>query len=506
MLTPIFTFIIIWFLVLKKTIDDQKEKSENIPTLNQLYILLFIAVSEYLSQFQVPGGCLFRVQDKETRITYFLYSSGGSKAAYAIAGIVYDWTERLVFYSLNILIIKTCIVGTPVPEIVDLGIVFFYTLYDMTKILINFHTFSYLFDKKTTLQKFGGLLSFLLYIIEIIPVSISLAFFDSENLGVISRLSFIRSGINLLVPLIPEGSPWVDEKRKTNIAIHGDLLTNALIMTAHLVFALLLVIFIDSRASRIRQKSQAKEERVVGEDLRNLQELKNEERYLETKVPKVSVSGLEKAYPNKFIAASNINFGVEDRQLFTLLGPNGAGKTSVLEVLSGIIPRTQGYVLYENEPMDVYNNKRLSFCLQKNYLWECLTFREHLEIVGRWRGLDEQSLNQLIQEIDVSLQLDKNLNIKANKLSGGNKRKLNTVLALMAAPHIYILDEPTAGMDPVSRRYFWNIMKGWKESSKCSIILTTHTANEAEVVIADEGTFRQSGHHAERRDDPNQHH
>jgi ABC-type multidrug transport system ATPase subunit len=151
-------------------------------------------------------------------------------------------------------------------------------------------------------------------------------------------------------------------------------------------------------------------------------------------------------------SATNISFGVEAGNLFTLLGPNGAGKTSVLEVLAGIEPRTDGVAIFEGEHMEKYNNKSLSFCLQKNYLWEHLTFREHLEIVGRWRGLASSDLKHLIKDLDMALQLDKNLDIKANLLSGGNKRKLNTVLALMAAPHIYILDEPTAGMDPMSRR------------------------------------------------------
>lgn len=450
-LTPLFVIVVVWFLILKKLIDGIKDEQTK-PTAEQLYILLFIAATEYLSLYQVPGGCLFRIQDRETRITYFLYSSGGSKAAYALAGITYDWIERLVLGLFNLLVIKAMITGSPVPRSVDLAVIFFFSMYDMTKILFNFHCFSYLFDKRETILKFGGLLSFLLYMIEFIPVSISLVFFKSESLGSISRGSFIRSGINLMATLIPDGSATVDDLKRTNIAIHGGLAVNAGVMAVHLLLALALVLFIDSRSSRKKRKPQAKDERVVGDDLRDLDEIRREERYLESSLAKVHVSGLEKVYPNKFIAAYNVSFGVEDKQLFTLLGPNGAGKTSVLEVLSGIIPRTQGFISFEGEPIDQYNNKHLSFCLQKNYLWEYLSFREHLQIVGKWRGLGDEALGQLIQEIDISLQLDKNLDIKASKLSGGNKRKLNTVLALMAAPHIYILDEPTAGMDPISRR------------------------------------------------------
>ena len=125
--------------------------------------------------------------------------------------------------------------------------------------------------------------------------------------------------------------------------------------------------------------------------------------------------------------------------------------------------------------------KNLCFCLQKNYLWEYLTFEEHVKIIGSWRGIDDKAISELLSDVDKGLDIGKNLRIKAVHLSGGNQRKLNTVLALLSAPKIYILDEPTAGMDPKSRRYFWNVLKTYKERSNCSVILTTHTANEAEV-------------------------
>ena len=91
---------------------------------------------------------------------------------------------------------------------------------------------------------------------------------------------------------------------------------------------------------------------------------------------------------------------------------------------------------------------------------------------------------ELLRYLSEALELDKNVHIKATDLSGGNKRKLNSFLALLSSPKLFILDEPTAGMDPVSRRVFWNVLKNWRDSSDCSILLTTHTANEAEVRAA----------------------
>jgi ABC-type multidrug transport system ATPase subunit len=124
----------------------------------------------------------------------------------------------------------------------------------------------------------------------------------------------------------------------------------------------------------------------------------------------------------------------------------------LLDVLCGITDRTNGNIIYEGDPIDSYRMKNLSFCLQKNYLWEYLTFEEHIRIVGEWRGLDPETITQLLSEIDSGLDVGKNMRINALHLSGGNQRKLNTILALLSAPKIFILDEPTAGMDPKSRR------------------------------------------------------
>jgi ABC-type multidrug transport system ATPase subunit len=121
--------------------------------------------------------------------------------------------------------------------------------------------------------------------------------------------------------------------------------------------------------------------------------------------------------------------------------------------------------------------------LQDNFLWEHLTFREHIEVLAYWRGMSKTLTDSLMDNLSKGLDIGKNMDIKAIDLSGGNKRKLNTFLALMSSPKVFILDEPTAGMDPSSRRFFWNVLKTWKQSSDCAIMLTTHTANEAEVIF-----------------------
>lgn len=453
-MTPIFICVVFWFLMVKQLYDSPNEKrSEYLPSYNQMYVFMFFSISEYLAMQQIPLACIFRIQDRENRITHFMYSSQGSKAAYALAGILVDAIERFAVFLIVGSAFKLIILGSPFLSLAQLEIISLYLIYDMTKILLNFHSISYLFDKRQSLINLSAILSSLLYSLEFGISSSTFIFFKNKNLLPLGRLSFIRSGFNLLILLFPEGNSHYDKLRTENIQMYGGFWPNFATMLIHLMVAIGIVLFIDSRAGRIKKKTQKKDPRVVeGPDFRNLEEIKFEENKLNQVLPVISVQGIEKVYPNKFLAAHNISFGVEEGTLFTLLGPNGAGKTSVLEVLGGIENRTDGLAIYEGVHMDTYNNKNLSFCLQKNYLWEYLTFRQHLEIIGRWRGINSSELQNFITDIDIALQLDKNLDIQAIFLSGGNKRKLNTVLALMAVPHIYILDEPTAGMDPASRR------------------------------------------------------
>lgn len=454
-MTPLIFCLVLWFLVIKNIFDNPDLNNESRPTHGQLHVILFFGIMEYLSLQQVPAGCIYRVQDKESKISDLMYSSQGSRAAYALAGITFDWMERVIIFSPLLILMKLFILGNPVPELVDFQVGFCFSIYDLTKVLINFHTVSYFFDKKELVIKLSGLFSALLYSVQASIAMSTFGNFEEQSTAnkIVARLSFIRTSFNMLFPLIPSGNPKIEKMKEVNEHHYGGPLNNFLLMLAHLTFAILLVLFIDSRSNKIKQVNQKKKLPFTSEvdDIKNKEELQAEEEATSKLSSKVTVHKLEKAYP-KCYGAYNVSFAIENKQIFTILGPNGAGKSSTLEVLSGVSNRTEGKITYEKQSIEDYNNKNLSFCLQKNYLWEYLTFREHLEIVGRWRGIDEMALHDLIQEIDRALQLEKSLDIKAGELSLGNKRKLNTVLALMASPQILILDEPTEGMDPLSRR------------------------------------------------------
>lgn len=416
--------------------------------------MLFFLIMEFLSLQQVPAGCIYRVGDTEARMAQFLYSSGGSKAAYALAGITLDWLERLILFTPIVLLMKFFVLGTLMPTWTDLALTFCFSVYDMTKIIFNFHTVSYLFDHKESVIKFSGLFSGLLYSFQMSGSMVSLSNYDSQatEMSFISRTSYVRSGFNMLLPLIPDGNPWFDKIKAKNQELYGGPWKNLGIMMIHMTLAVLLVLFIDSRANRIKKENPKKNPKTeTCKELKDQQELKNEQAFAGSGTATISVNSIEKTH-NKNIAVSDITFAVEQKQMFVLVGPNGAGKTSILEVLAGVSPRSNGEIKYERTSIEEYNNKHLSFCLQKNILWDHLTFRDHVELIGRWRGIPDSTLQQLIQELDIALQLDKSLDTKAVYLSAGNKRKLNVVLGLLSAPKVFVLDEPTAGMDPVAKR------------------------------------------------------
>lgn len=443
-------------------------------------VLLFIASVEQLTLGQPFHASLVRIQEHESRMFAFLASCSGSRFAWILAHNIYEFIMRLAGNFLLFTVCKICILQTPLLNLTDLAIVAIYTLYIQVYSLQYRQTLTYFFERTLAFQTYSSVLSLPVFFVVNILFGLSIAFVD-QPLQLINWTVPLKIMINAVGPLMPEGTSWLQTFLKRNTAAQGGCLKNLLIMLIHLAISLWFVTWLDRKKTLQKRKKQEGEPHNFEEvNLKNFIELEKEKAEVSSAKSPLRVYDLQKTYPDKYIAAQNINMHVPKGQVLTLLGPNGAGKTSVLDVLCYLQPRTDGEFMMEDDLADSYQNRALTFCLQKNFLWEKLTFREHLEIFAAWRGLDESELESLITELSSAIDIGKNLDIRAEDLSGGNKRKLNTVLAVLGSPRIYILDEPTAGVDPVSRRYFWNLLKGWKENSQCTMILTTHTANEAE--------------------------
>ena len=146
--------------------------------------------------------------------------------------------------------------------------------------------------------------------------------------------------------------------------------------------------------------------------------------------------------------------------------------------MSGSIPLTNGKIYLEDSSYGK-TNKNLGIVFQDNVIYKHLSIREHLEIFGRIRGLDEQVLQESIDFFCDNLQLKEMLPNRAGDLSGGQKRKLCIAMSLLGNPPIIMMDEPTAGVDVQARQLIWKSISNLKNST---CIITTHALEEAEAV------------------------
>ena len=183
-------------------------------------------------------------------------------------------------------------------------------------------------------------------------------------------------------------------------------------------------------------------------------------------------------------AVVDVTFGVRNHECFGLLGPNGAGKSTTLNTITSTIPQTTGTICFNGIETHLARLGEISmgYCPQKDILWKELTLREHIEFFLNIRGYTaEEAKEYATQYINVA-GLEEHQNKRTEKLSGGTKRKLSLIIAICNYPKQILLDEPTAGMDPSTRRLIWNIIKKTKSVNDSALILTTHSMEEAEYL------------------------
>uniref|UniRef100_A0A669EM12 ATP-binding cassette, sub-family A (ABC1), member 4a n=1 Tax=Oreochromis niloticus TaxID=8128 RepID=A0A669EM12_ORENI len=171
-------------------------------------------------------------------------------------------------------------------------------------------------------------------------------------------------------------------------------------------------------------------------------------------------------------------------QCFGLLGVNGAGKTTTFKMLTGDINVTSGeasvagYSILTNI-LDVHQN--MGYCPQFDAIDELLTGREHLHLYARLRGVPESEISRVAEWAIQKLGLSEYAGHSAGTYSGGNRRKLSTAIAMIGCPALVLLDEPTTGMDPLSRRFLWNSIMSVIQDKR-AVVLTSHSMEECEAL------------------------
>ncbi len=194
----------------------------------------------------------------------------------------------------------------------------------------------------------------------------------------------------------------------------------------------------------------------------------------------IKINNLTKKYKEK-LAVDNLNLEIKTGELFSLLGTNGAGKTTTIKMISTLILPTSGTINING--LDIIKDREkikriINISPQETAIAPNLTVLENLYFMA---GIYEiKKAKEKINELIKLFKLEEVLNQKAKTLSGGYQRKLSIAISLINDPEILFLDEPTLGLDVISRRELWHIIENLK--GKITIILTTHYMEEAEIL------------------------
>ncbi|AKA71788.1 ABC transporter ATP-binding protein [Clostridium scatologenes] len=196
----------------------------------------------------------------------------------------------------------------------------------------------------------------------------------------------------------------------------------------------------------------------------------------------ISIKGLTKKFGN-FTAVDNLSFDIPKGKIFGFLGPNGSGKSTTIRMICGVLSPTlgEGKVLGYDLIKDTEKIKQnIGYMSQKFSLYEDLTVEENLEFYGKIYMLPKKLLEERKQELIIMANLKGKEKSLAGTLSGGWKQRLALGCSLIHNPKLLILDEPTAGVDPVSRREFWHTITELVKDG-ITVLVTTHYMDEASI-------------------------
>jgi lipooligosaccharide transport system ATP-binding protein len=213
----------------------------------------------------------------------------------------------------------------------------------------------------------------------------------------------------------------------------------------------------------------------------------------------IEARGVTKSFDD-VVALQGCDLEVLEGECLGLLGPNGAGKSTFIGCLYGVVDRTGGELsVFGLDPANDARaiKARIGIVPQENALDEALTVFENMQLYARFVGLAQKTAKERINELLTHMALEHKRDATIRSLSGGMKRRLAFVRALLVDPELLILDEPTTGLDPTVRHLIWERVIGYRDDGK-TVLVTTHYMHEAEVlcnriVILDNGRVISMG-------------
>lgn len=213
----------------------------------------------------------------------------------------------------------------------------------------------------------------------------------------------------------------------------------------------------------------------------------------------IEIKNLNKSF-GEVKAVSNLSFNVKKGELFAFLGVNGAGKSTTISILCGSLKKDGGSVLVCGKEAGKQNAAiagKLGVVFQNSVLDKALSVKDNLESRAALYGMSKKQFKKRLFELSKLLDFENILSRPVGKLSGGQRRRIDVARALLHEPEILILDEPTTGLDPQTRKLLWDVVKALREKNNMTVFLTTHYMEEAAdadyVVILDSGKIAAEG-------------
>ena len=213
----------------------------------------------------------------------------------------------------------------------------------------------------------------------------------------------------------------------------------------------------------------------------------------------IKIEELSKSF-GEVKAVDNLSFKVKEGELFAFLGINGAGKSTTINIMCGQLKKDSGKIEIAGSDLDKNTDeikRSLGVVFQNSALDSPLTVYENLRSRAALYGILGEDFTKRLSEISKLLDLEPLMKRTLGKLSGGQKRRIDIARALLHKPKILILDEPTTGLDPQTRKTIWNVISSLRKSDNMTVFLTTHYMEEAAeadyVVILDSGRVAAEG-------------
>lgn len=213
----------------------------------------------------------------------------------------------------------------------------------------------------------------------------------------------------------------------------------------------------------------------------------------------IKIENLNKSYGN-IKAVNNLSFRVKDGELFSFLGINGAGKSTTINMICGELKKDSGTILVCDKEVDQnykYIKQKIGVVFQDSLLDKSLSVYDNLKLKAALYGITGNNFIKKYEELSNLFDLKEIEKQTIKQLSGGQRRRVDIARAIIHSPEILILDEPTTGLDPGTRKKIWKVLNSLRKEKKLTIFLTTHYMEEAVdsdyIVILNKGSIVAEG-------------